>query len=85
MSVTPPKPHDELALAAARLSRAAPNSWDDFVKAFEAFTGTRKDACIQAPADKVLLAQGRAQQCVELSSLFTNAIKTASDMAAKQK
>jgi hypothetical protein len=83
VSITPPKPKDELALAAAHLSRAAPNSWSDFVKAFEALTVERKDNCVQAPADRVLLAQGRAQQCVELSSLFTNAIATANE--AKQK
>lgn len=83
MSVTPPKPKDELATAAAYLSRAAPNKWVDFVKAFEAYAAERKDSCVQAPADRVLLAQGRAQQCVELSSLFMNAIATAN--AATQK
>lgn len=83
MTVTPPKPHDELALVAARLSRAAPNTWDEFIKAFEVYATVRKDSCVQAPADKVLLAQGRAQQCVELSSLFRNAIATAN--AATQK
>jgi len=74
VTVTPPKPKDELALTAAHLSRAAPSSWADFMKAFEAYTAERKDSCVQAPADRVLLAQGRAQQCVELSSLFTTAI-----------
>lgn len=83
MSVTPPKPKDELAIVAARLSRTAPNTWDDFIKAFEAYARERKDACVQAPADKVLVAQGRAQQCVELSSLFTNAIATANAAAQK--
>ena len=83
MSVTPPKPHDELALVAARLSRAAPNTWDEFMKAFEDYTAVRRDACIQAPADRVLLAQGRAQQCVELSSLFSKAIATANAAAQK--
>jgi hypothetical protein len=83
VSITPPKPKDELALAAAHLSRAAPNSWADFVKAFEVYMRVRKDECVQAPADRVLLAQGRAQQCVELSSLFTNAVATAN--AATQK
>lgn len=75
MSVTPPKPKDELASAAARLSRAAPNTWADFMKAFEVYTADLKDACVHAAADKILLTQGRAQQCVDLSSLFTNAIK----------
>jgi hypothetical protein len=77
VSITPPKPQDELALVAARLSRAAPNSWDDFVKVFAAYVQLRKDGCVQAPADKVLLAQGRAQQCMELHTLFTEGIKQA--------
>jgi hypothetical protein len=83
VSITPPKPHDELSAVAARLSRAAPNTWDEFIKAFEAYAAVRRDACVQAPADRVLIAQGRAQQCVELSSLFMNAIATAN--AATQK
>lgn len=84
MSITPLKPKDELALAAARLSRATPNSWDDFLKRFEIYTTDRKNDCVQAPADKVLLMQGRAQQCVDLLTLFTNAIQTANEQA-KQK
>lgn len=79
MSVTPPKPHDELALAAARLSRAAPNSWVDFVSAFEAYAAVKRDACVQAPADKIFQAQGKAQQCAELSLLLSNAIKSANE------
>ena len=84
MSITPLKPRDELALVAARLSRAAPSTWDEFIKIFEAYTADRKDSCVQAPADKILLAQGRAQQCVELSSLFKNAIATANAAAAQK-
>lgn len=84
MSITPPKPRDDLATAAAHLSRAAPNSWVNFIEAFDAYTALRVSACVQAPADKVLVTQGKAQQCAELSSLFTNAIQTANAMA-KQK
>lgn len=75
MTVTPPKPKDELQAVAARLSRAAPETWQAFIKAFEVYTDEARDACVQAPADKVLKAQGRAQQCVDLSALFTTAIK----------
>jgi hypothetical protein len=85
VTVTPIKPHDVLAIAAAQLSRAAPNTWAEFLKAFEAYACIYKDACVQAPADQVLKAQGKAQGCVELSSLFINAIKTANELAAKQK
>jgi hypothetical protein len=73
VSITPPKTHDVLMTAAAQLAKAAPNSWNEFAAALAAYTQDRKDLCIQAPADKVLLAQGRAQQCVELSSLLKHA------------
>lgn len=82
---TPLKTHEELALAAARLSRAAPNHWADFLKVFAEHTLAHKDACVQAVADRVLITQGRAQLCVELCSLFTDAEKKAVELAAKQK
>lgn len=75
MSITPPKPKDNLALAAARLSKAAPNTWGEFTEALVAFARERSDACVLAQADKVLLAQGMARQCNELLALFTDAAK----------
>ena len=75
MSVTPPKPHDELLAVASRVSRAAPNTWVEFLKAFEAYTDVRRDACVQSVADQVLINQGRARQCVELIALFNDAAK----------
>lgn len=75
MSITPPKTHDQLMEVAARLSNAAPNTWAEFVRTFGAYTDARKDGCVQAPADRILITQGKAQQCVELFALFTNAIK----------
>jgi len=73
-----------LTAAAARLSRAAPNSWDDFVAAFELYAAVHRNACVQAPADKIFVQQGKAQNCAELSALFSNAIKTANEQAAKK-
>ncbi len=75
MSITPPKSHDVLVEVAARLSRAAPNTWTEFTAAFAAYTDDRKDGCVQAPADRILITQGKAQQCVELLSLLKQAIK----------
>ena len=75
MSVTPPKPHDELLAVASRLSRAAPNNWAEFLKVFSDYADARRDACVQSDADKVLLNQGRARQCVDLLTLFNNAAK----------
>lgn len=75
MSPTPPKPKDNLLLAAARLSKAAPNTWPDFIAAFEEFARDRESACVQAPSDRVLLAQGMARQCIELLTLLKDAAK----------
>lgn len=77
MTTTPNRPHDELMLVAARLSRATPNTWDEFLKAFEAYSSDRSRDCVAAPYDKIYLAQGRAQQCAELAKLFREAIATA--------
>lgn len=75
MSVVPPKPKDVLILKAAHLSKAAPNSWGEFIEAFTAYARERVDLCIQAPADKVLLAQGMARQVNELLALMVDASK----------
>lgn len=75
MSITPPKPKDVLATAAARLSRAAPNTWAEFMSAMDEYARERELACIHAPADKVLITQGKAQQSRELFSLLIDAAK----------
>ncbi len=75
MSTTPPKPKDNLQVAAARLSRAAPNMWAEFLVEMEAYARSRESACVQAPADRVLLAQGGARQVNELLALFHEAAK----------
>lgn len=85
MSVAPLRNLDHLTLAAARLARAAPTSWDDFLKALTAVGQERSELCIQAPADQVVLAQGRAQQLIELRTLFTNAVAQANRLEANMK
>lgn len=75
MSVTPPKPKDVLLIVAARLSKAAPNTWAEFVTAMEVYVREAELACVKAPADAVLLAQGRARQCHDLLTIFHDAVK----------
>lgn len=75
MSTAPPKPKDILTLAAARLSKAAPNTWLDVMSALEGYAREAELACVRAPADGVLIAQGRARMCHELLDLFNNAAK----------
>lgn len=81
---TPIREKDAVAVAAAKLKRTAGPLWEEFEKAFNVYAATVKDTAIQAPADKVMVAQGRAQQCVELSTLFSEAISTADKIAAGQ-
>jgi hypothetical protein len=72
VSVTPLKPNDELTLAADRLSRSAPRQWEEFIATVKVCLRERELACVQAPADKVLQAQGRALQLQELLVLLTS-------------
>lgn len=71
MSVTPLKPKDNLVIAAARLSKAAPNTWKEFIDAFTAYNNERLRDCMRAPSDKVLVTQGKAQNTEELLVLIT--------------
>ncbi len=66
-------PGSELTLKAAALARAAGPTWDEFLKAFEAYAEMRGRECVQAPHDKIFVAQGRAQQCSVLHELFASA------------
>ena len=75
MSVTPPKSKDVLITTAGRLAKAAPNSWTDFIEALNHYARERTDACVQAPSDKVQIAQGMARQVNELLTLLTDAAK----------
>ncbi len=75
---------DTLAIAAANIKRAAPKLWEEFEKAFNAVGAAQKEAAIQAPVDRVMVAQGRAQQCGAFSDLFSKAITIADQITAKQ-
>jgi hypothetical protein len=80
VTATPLKPHDELSLAAARLSRAAPNGWDDFLRAMKTYSDWKSaDVVAATPAD-IFTAQGRARQCTDLLKLFEDAIQRAKSL-----
>lgn len=85
MSVTPLREQDKLSVAVSRLQRANPNGWKDFMEAFEGVATAKTKECVQAPGDKVILAQGRAQQCADLLDLFANALARADALATKMK
>lgn len=85
MSIAPLRELDKLTMAAARLQRANPNGWKDFMDAFEGVAAAKTKECVQAPPDKVIVAQGRAQQCADLLDLFANSLAKADALAAKMK
>ena len=67
----------EFILAAAQLSRAAPDQWGAFMVAFVDYVDVRRNECVQAPIAALPTAQGRAQALVQLEALFNDCRKTA--------
>jgi hypothetical protein len=70
----------DLTEPAARLARSAPGEWREFLEAFRKYTDARKDNCVLAQLDELQRSQGRAQQCVQLVALLSDAIKSADRM-----
>lgn len=52
------------------LRNANPEVWDGFVRAFTSYTHEAMEGLAAAPADKLLLMQGRVQQCQGLLRTF---------------
>lgn len=75
----------ELILKSAALARTSPEEWSVFLAEFKNYTDTRRDQCVSSPVDTVLVAQGRAQQCVALLRLFEECLKTADQITEKRK
>ena len=75
----------EFILSAASLARSSPREWETFLAEFKNFTSVRRDQCVSSPVDTLLVAQGRAQQCVALLRLFEECVKTADQITEKRK
>lgn len=82
---TPLRTDDELTVAAARLKRAAPNLFMEFVNKLDAHAREAMTVCVQAPPDQVLGKQGKAQEAMYLRNLFNDCIATADKLEAKLK
>jgi hypothetical protein len=67
----------DLILAAANLSRAAPENWDKFVVALDTYARYKMSECVSAEISMLAVAQGRAQACGMLVSLLKDCKKTA--------
>ncbi len=82
---TPLRPIDSVMFAAANLKAAAPNRFTDFMEALHAFVAQRNAECVQAPADGVLKAQGKALQLQEIESTLKTCTEEAQTLYAKLK
>jgi hypothetical protein len=76
-------PQTQLVSAAAKLAQAAPNSWDDFLRAFDQHSQLQAHRCIQSPPDQLATTQGRAQNSAELLRLLANCIQLADPKKGK--
>ncbi len=76
---------EELVLAAARLSRNAPELWEQFIGAFRAYTERSVTNCIQSPVSELTRAQGRAQSASYLYGLMSSCRETADHIERKRR
>jgi hypothetical protein len=82
---SPIQPKDQLSIAAAHLARSAPKFWEEMIGAISVMAEKAMVDCMNAPGDRVSVAQGRAQVWVEIFDLFGDAIKRAAELDDKQR
>ena len=73
-----------LIVAAARLSSAAPQSWDDFTKALNLYSWDMANIVVMSPADVLHVNQGRAQGAAMIGRILANCRETAASMDKNQ-
>lgn len=76
---------DKLTLAAARVARAAPQFWDELLRALDGQTQLHINACISSPVDTVLVCQGRAQALGALLALLKDCKSNADKIEERAK
>ena len=72
-----PSPEQHLTLAAARLSRSAPEAYNGFLAALRGYTEEQSQNCIQATLDELPRAQGRAQASARLLNVLSDCLSSA--------
>jgi hypothetical protein len=78
-------PEQNLIVAAARLAHAAPDSWDEYIKAFHAYSWSLAEHVVSSPPDVLIVNQGRAQGVSGLGRLLADCRKTANAMEEAKK
>lgn len=74
----------DLVLASARLARSAPESWKQFLGAFELYSQQHADNCIQSSIEELQRNQGRAQSVAHLYKLFSECLVIADKKEGKR-
>lgn len=76
---------NDLTIAAARLARNAPELWNQFLGAFQAYSSQSIQNCIQSPLEELPRAQGRAQATARLYGLMAECLTSADKIESKRK
>ena len=80
MPVVQPRTTDKITLAFAHMKRAAPAAWAELEIELNALLNQRATEVMNAPADRIFVAQGKAQQLHELVKLATSCIADAQQL-----
>lgn len=75
----------DLIIAAAKLARSAPETWEEFLGALQVYTEAQISNCISSPLEELQRAQGRAQNASALLRLIRDALKNADQIERKSK
>lgn len=75
----------KLCLSAARLARANPELWRQFVADFQQLSAVNLLNLVQSPLESLQTAQGRAQNSAHLHDLLLNCVASADKIESKQK
>jgi predicted Zn-dependent protease with MMP-like domain len=77
-------PQMVLAKFCMRLRALDERAWDDFVQCFDAYTTEVTVAVTEAPQDKILNAQGRAQAMLIMLNTFRNCAELSQQRPPKE-
>lgn len=75
----------DLTMKAALLARNAPDSWKQFLGAFQDYSSQQIQNCIQSPLELLPVAQGRAQATARLYGLLAECLTSADKIEGKRK
>jgi len=75
---------DQLAVEASRLARGAPQLWAGLIAALDVLVADAQSDLLGSASNKILVAQGRAQQIMELRDVLAHAVARVNALEEKQ-